>query len=479
MAVNLDKALSWMNANESEEVMLRRLQGNILKGHGRHHTVNVFFRIDAGRRAEMRAALRSIARDHMISALDQLDEARQFHAGGPPGGAFVATMLSATGYAALDVAAGRVPADPSFRKGMKAAQLGDPPVESWDAAFRGQVDGMILIGGRSPEEVAPKRVAIVALLRGAGGSILAEQKGKAIFDERGEGIEHFGYVDGRSQPLPLLEDLAREGHEGGLDEWNPHAPLGVALVPDPGTDDGVSFGSYFIFRKLDQDVLGFKRREQKLATALGLTGGARELAGAYAVGRFEDGTPVTLSGTARGGTPPNNFNYDQDRAGARCPFHAHIRKTNPRGTGGFEEPGDERKHLMLRRGIPYEDVPRKVEPKDLPDVESEGDFEAQVAPKLPSRDVGLLFMAYNRDLADQFEFTQVNWANNPDFPRNGLPEMLDALIGQPAGSGLKQSWPRRYGDHAAGTIQFSFADFVTMRGGEYFFAPSLTFLRHL
>ena len=27
----------------------------------------------------------------------------------------------------------------------------------------------------------------------------------------------------------------------------------------------------------------------------------------------------------------NNFNYGSDAAGARCPFHAHIRKSTPRG----------------------------------------------------------------------------------------------------------------------------------------------------
>ncbi len=33
------------------------------------------------------------------------------------------------------------------------------------------------------------------------------------------------------------------------------------------------------------------------------------------------------------GPVPNNFDYESDTAGAKCPFQAHIRKTNPRGGG--------------------------------------------------------------------------------------------------------------------------------------------------
>src|SRR6185369_11191026 len=117
--------------------------------------------------------------------------------------------------------------------------------------------------------------------------------------------------------------------------------------------------------------------------ALGFTGEeARELAGAMVVGRFEDGTPVTMSDEARDENPPNDFNYTGD-AGSRCPFQAHIRKVNPRGSG----PGglaDERTHIMPRRGIPFEDVPRAVHPSDLPGSETVAGFDAEVGPKLPT-----------------------------------------------------------------------------------------------
>ncbi len=476
MAIDLTKPLSWKSASHDEQRMLAALQGNILKGHGRSATVNIFFKIASGKKRQMRAALREIANYHATSAYQQLLEADNFHATGRSGKPFVSVFLSATGYSALGVAAGATPSDPSFKAGMKAAVLGDPPVASWEAPFQGKIDGMVLVGSENDSALRLKRDAIAKLLTDAGGTIVKEQHGKAIFNQANDGIEHFGYVDGRSQPLLLVEDNAKEARDAGIAEWDPQGPLDVALVPDPGSTDGISFGSYFIFRKLDQNVRMFKRREQELATALSLSGEDRERAGAMVVGRFEDGTPVTMSDEAKAVNPPNDFNYNNDN-GVRCPFQAHIRKVNPRGTGGFETPENERKHLMPRRGIPYEDVPRLVHPSDIPESETVTEFDAKAGPLLPTGGVGLLFMAYNRELATQFEFTQQTWANNPNFPAAGLPSKLDPIIGQAAVAG--QHWPKQWDNQAAGDAVLSFQGFVKMQGGEYFFAPSLTFLKGL
>jgi deferrochelatase/peroxidase EfeB len=183
-----------------------------------------------------------------------------------------------------------------------------------------------------------------------------------------------------------------------------------------------------------------------------------------------------MSDEARDLNPSNDFNYSAD-PGARCPFHGHIRKTNPRGSGAFEPPPDEHKHLMPRRGIPYEDVPRLIHPSDVPESGSLDEFDEKVAPLLPTGDVGLLFMAYNSVLANQFEFTQKNWANNPGFPAAPVAPGIDPNIGQgPAGN---QHWPKVWDDVTAGTTDFSFQGLVEMRGGEYFFAPSLNFLKAL
>jgi deferrochelatase/peroxidase EfeB len=251
--------------------------------------------------------------------------------------------------------------------------------------------------------------------------------------------------------------------------------MSAALVKDPGTTDAFSFGSLFIFRKLEQDVRQFKTREQIVADVLGLTGDARELAGALVVGRFEDGTPVTLSDEARGGPPENNFSYVGD-AGSRCPFHAHIRKVNPRGSGGAELEVNERKHIMPRRGIPYEDVKRQMHPAELPESGSLAEFNTNVAPLLPTGGVGLLFMAYNAVIGQQFKFTQQNWANNSGFPVPGT-HGLDPVIGQGPNNPTDQKMVKVWDNPASSTVNnVNFTGFIKMKGGEYMFSPSLTFL---
>jgi Dyp-type peroxidase family len=290
-------------------------------------------------------------------------------------------------------------------------------------------------------------------------------------------VEHFGYVDGRSQPLFLAEDLEREaaayaaepalaGADTGFD---PAFPPSQFILPDPNARTPLGAGSYFVFRKLEQRVRAFKQQEEALAEALGLTGEDAERAGAMVVGRFEDGTPVVLSDAATTSPPPNNFSYANDPDGMRCPFQAHIRKTNPRGESTPKLPPGappERSHIMARRGIPFGDATR--------------DFEAGAGQE-PEGEVGLLFMAYMASIGGQFEFTQQVWANNPRFLR-GLapgeaPTGIDPIIGQGGDRAARtQDWPAGQGKPM---VPFSFADFVRMQGGEYFFAPSRSFLREV
>jgi Dyp-type peroxidase family len=297
--------------------------------------------------------------------------------------------------------------------------------------------------------------------------VLAVEHGCVLRNEADESIEHFGYVDGRSQPLFLQSDIESELKSLGIDlqkyieaklkkvdllKWDPAAPLGLVLVPDRIVGNAEDcFGSYLVFRKLEQNVRGFKEEEEKLAKALDLTGQQKERAGALVVGRFEDGTPVTLQAEEKKAKPvPNDFNYGDDRDASQCPFHAHIRKVNPRGgTGNIEE---ERMHRIARRGITYGQRQPTLEDR-------------------PEEGVGLLFMCFQSSLANQFGLLQKIYANSPAFP--GADTGLDPVIGQgetiiPL---LAQNWPRQWGK--ADVKCFPFGGFVTLKGGEFFFAPSI------
>ncbi len=493
MPANLARPLSWKSAEDDELLMLQSLQGNILKGHGRHFTANIFFTLDPKRAKEARRMLRELANFHLVSAYRQLIDADAFknagkkEEGGRGGGAFTHLALSVDGYTAIEKA-DVAPTDPEFRRGMKDAgslrDLADPDVDTWEPEFRATIHGVVIAAHETASETAKLADRIRGLIEKAGGTVFI-QRGATLRNAAGEGIEHFGYVDGRSQPLMLAEDIEEERKRTGTNRWNPAFPLSLALVPDPGVEnDPTAFGSYLVFRKLEQRVRAFKTREQTIADTLGLKGAeARELAGALLVGRFEDGTPVTLSDEARGAKPANNFDYTGD-PGLRCPFHAHIRKTNPRGSGGTDPDlkkgeAQERLHLMPRRGIPYEDARREVHPAELPAAKDSREFARKVAPKLPEKGVGLLFMAYNSDLGRQFKFTQAAWANATDFPVSPKgPHGLDPVIGQGPLTPNEQKLPKVW-DGKEMTDGVDFGGFVHMKGGEYFFSPSLTFLLDL
>jgi Dyp-type peroxidase family len=431
--------------------MLGELQANILKGHGRRSTRLLFLTVVTGKETAARAGMKALA-PSVMSAQQQLDETATFKQTGKSGSTVIIALISRSGYAAMKTAAAKIPTDPAFAAGMAARQaiLADPPRTAWDPVFSTAVHALVLIGDASDALCRTAQAQVIAQL-GSGWKLKNVETGQAIFDGEGNGLEHFGYVDGRSQPLMLTEETFDEP----MTKWNAAFGPKIVLVTDPaGTKASDSMGSYLVFRKLEQDVAGFRAAEAALADAqqraakkAGVAPPDRELAGAMMVGRFEDGTAVISNGAPAGNPPPNDFNYAQDPGGIKCPLHAHIRKTNPRD-------GSERGVIMARRGIPY------------------GGSEGSGAP------VGLLFMAYNHNLAQQFEFTQQSWANNVNFPFTGVVHGVDPIIGQ--SSGRRDPYDRcpiAHGDlrHHVGEFQ----QYVTMRGGEYFFAPSKSGLANL
>ena len=204
---------------------------------------------------------------------------------------------------------------------------------------------------------------------------------------------------------------------------------------------------------MEQDVDGFSNKVSELAANLNLNANQQgkmtkeDYAGALAVGRFKDGTPLIKSDIPLDQAPAfNDFKYqDTDKGAHKCPFHAHIRKTNPRGQGVLVS-----ERYVTRRGIPY----------GQPNTNNKK---------------GLLFMCFQSNLKRQFNFLQKAWANAPGFPPLRGKPGIDALIGQGHDGG--QSWPVEYGSNDE--VNFDFSGFINMKGGEYFFAPSIGFLKNI
>jgi Dyp-type peroxidase family len=467
-------------------------QGNILKNNGRDHHVHLFVRF-TGAPADVRAWLQMMGTKHVTSALQQYEDGdarRAARADGETfdGGVLVNLCLSATGYKELGPTV-VMPDDASFRAGAKAAieRLNDPPVAKWEEGFRQDIHALVIVAADNHTDAHSAAQAITDSLDKVGhlvnteigAAIRLDRSGQPTTDPSGQVYEHFGFADNISQPLFFQDELDKARRtSGGFDRYDPSAPLDLVLLKDPnGGPDG--YGSYFVYRKLAQNVARFHDDVAKLAQELeqakygpGATAPEvdyKKLALAYIMGRFPDGTPVVEQAVDGWSSQPNNFSFDHDVDGVRCPFHAHIRKVNPRGDKVREfvlSPSEDRARRIARRGVSF--GPPKLDPG--------------------TDKVGLLFICAQSNIADQFEFIQQIWSNFTGFLRPGTG--LDPIIGQAkqADPAVDQQWPRDYGSHKeldfnfdppkpySPYFSFHFGNWVTKRGGEYFFVPSLSFL---
>ncbi|HEX3070090.1 MAG TPA: Dyp-type peroxidase [Thermoanaerobaculia bacterium] len=435
--------------------LLRQTQGNILKGHGRDFAKLIFFRFNPPAE-EARPLLIDLLRG-VTSAYDQLQQTADFKNFGTPGPLFMNFFLSAKGYAALGFDQKTFVnhfvwnMTSSFFRGMKRnPRLKDPAFASWERPYQDDIHAMLLLADDNPSFLARRTGEVMHVIRQFA-TIVTVEHGAALRDETGEGLEHFGFKDGLSGPVFFRTDLKRPVGEPRA--WNDAASLRLALLRDPMVNDEAACGSFLVFRKLEQDVRGFIDREREIADEMLID---RGLVGAMVIGRFRDGSAL-LAGSTNDPRDANDFNYAKDDSGAKCPFHAHIRKTNPRG----EAPGIMTDVRIVRRGIPYGNTPGFRPAASLPEN------------LRPAGGVGLLFMCFQSDPEGQFNKLQADWANSTAFRQSDAG--LDALIGQ--GSGVDQRWP--YGRDTANPHMASFSGFVKMKGGEYFFAPSLPFLRKL
>jgi Dyp-type peroxidase family len=460
--------LKWAN-------IFKCMQGNILKGHGRSHATMIFVKFKGKNVLPIKDALSSFSKLHVTSFYKQLWERERYKRNNVLGDIFGSIFISHKGYEFLEKGKKKL-SDEAFKDGMyaRAKKLSDNP-KKFEGWHNEDTHAMFLVA--DDDKTKMDKLVIELLQKWEDVFTINHiEYGDAIYNQNGDGLEHNGYVDGISQPLFLKDEIDGyvKNHKVIRDDspnqgfiFNPIKSTGLVLLPDPfakGKNTYDSFGSYFVFRKLEQNVQAFKNQEENIGDNLYLNDEVKERAGARLVGRFEDGTPIQIQGEDKlmGSGIFNNFVYDsskqvEDPSGGKCPHFAHIRKTNPRIDGKFDN------HTMARRGIPYGH--RNVD-TGIPNIHSK---------QFPTGGVGLLFMSYQQSIVDQFEHIQIKFANvmDPNIADDGV----DPVIGQ---SNRKLYHFPNDGDikHGA-TFDQTFDQHVQFKGGEYFFTPSITYLHAL
>lgn len=269
--------------------------------------------------------------------------------------------------------------------------------------------------------------------------------------------EHFGYRDGVSHPavegsgIPGSNELEVPLRSGEFVLGYPDE-IGGVRTPQP-TVLGRN-GSYAVFRKLQQDVAGFRRylRDNSAGPQ------DEEMIAAKIMGRWRSGAPLALApqhdDPAVGADPHrrNSFLYERDDpTGFVTPGGCHIRRANPRDASVA---GEVRLHRMIRRGAVYG--------PPLPEGVWEDD----------GVDRGLVFAFIGAHPGRQFEFVQSEWMNDGVF--FGAGNTKDPVVGSADGE-AGFTIPRRPVRRRLAPLP----RFVVTRGGEYCFLPSLSALRWL
>ncbi|KAJ7590169.1 fungal peroxidase [Mycena floridula] len=356
-----------------------------------------------------------------------------------------------------------------------AADLGDGPgagTGNWEPAFvTGTIHGVLILASSTTDNINSQLASLQATL---GSSITESYRllGEARPDDQ-NGHEHFGFKDGISQPMI-------NGFNGVINgvplfpTQSPAIDAGHILLGESGDRSMDSRppwakdGSFLVFRQLKQLVPEF----DNFLVANTPSDMTPELLGARMVGRWKSGAPIFLSPHAddpdlgNNSTRNNNFNYTSsdpdfifESNQERCPFSAHIRKTNPRADFTIQSPFP---NHIIRSGIPYG-----------PEVSP-----AEAAAGVSTVERGLAFVAYQSDISVGFHTLQNVWANNQNFvfgknistnPGIGF----DPIIG--ANQGAARNVTGLDPSSANGVITM-LTDFVVSRGGEYFFSPPISAL---
>lgn len=254
---------------------------------------------------------------------------------------------------------------------------------------------------------------------------------------------------------------------------NEISPLSLVLREDKGSIKPLSCGSYGAFLKLEINEDAILKLTEEIITNLGKKPTDEyysNLAKAYLIGRFHNGSPLTLfdEPLKQNIDYTNNFDYselikteenwlEKDVEGKRCPMFSHIRKANIR------LPGMEDKRIV-RRGNYYNDEDSKKK--------------------------GLLFLSFQNSLENQFEYILNNWILNnhtqimDEYGETSLEETGPDILFSPVPKHPRKAsfkFPKVWNSHKKDdyiTVALK-EQIVKYKGGIYFFAPSIQFFKTL
>jgi Dyp-type peroxidase family len=390
---------------------------------------------------------------------------------------------------------------PAFRQGMAnqsrgriLGDSGDSGFENWQWGNDANSVELVIVCYATSKKKLDSMVREVLKQSDAAGLAVTLRQPLNVEMEGNRAIEPFGFADGISQPL--IDGTARAlsatsamhvvkpgefllGYpdERGTFPPSPQVPAFTdrkSILPAPASQRGVNGdghsvrqmrdfgrnGTFMVIRQLQQHVGEFHDFCAKAAQKLqGQIGTREDISGnwvaAKMVGRWQDGSSLVRNPYGKPGKPADNdFLFGtEDPQGMKCPLGAHVRRANPRDSLGLDHDQQielTKRHRMLRVGRRY-------------DVKKSGSKKSET---------GLIFICLNASIERQFEFVQQTWLGAAGF--QGLANERDPMAALSAENG-QFTIPTEEGAVSVAGLK----DFITVRGGGYFFMPGKRAIRYL
>ena len=475
---NFDKSAKG-DLNKNNLMLLDDLQANILQHHKKNFACHIIIRFKKGQEQNARDWIGNLK---ITTANQELEAGSKI----PMISCF---YLSYPGYIYLGVPHWSPKNCPSFKKGLRPEiadsfdqKISSPfpkvGIDAWPihaVLLMASDDESELVDEvtKKQENLAP--LAVVDLEYG----VIKRHQGNKGDKKTGRFVEWFGYTDDVSGTRFFPDRRSA----GANERFSKVPTMETILTQDPGGASVKSAGSYLVFLKLKQDVDAYEELRKEIAArilprARSKRNYRQELAEAFILGRFKDGTPVSKidKDDQMEKSEMDDFDYNDyqksrtnggylnDRKGTRCPLHAHVRKANPRFSDiSYEE------RTLHRRGMLY--VNGVKEKSELKHVVEKG----RTTILKTGKEVGMLFLAFQSQIEKQFEYIIKKWMHN-NFAADGMKSGKDILTSKSDKSELYV--PESWNSEKQKSFQ-KMESLVQLRGGCYLFAPSISCLKKL
>lgn len=437
-------------------VLLDDLQAGILKHHKKKHAEYLLIRFKQEVVSSTKNWITAFTNDRITSAKTQLDN----H---PEKTAIISTLaLTYEGYQYLKIPSSLRPTSDAFRENM-------------NSRVRFQLSG--------PKKEHVNTAGVHAIIMIASDTLLSDEAIEAHLNDSKSIISHYDRHSGKRNATtfggtPLRDGISNPQFFPGASTSSQARPVNCSdlpsldsvLVYDKGGKTLASCGSFGSFAKFEFNQGNIKGLVDAIQLAIGASN--KDLPLAHILGRFADGTPLSLSD--KKGNPTNDFDFSEfikandapvglnDLKGQRCPFHTHVRKANPREGETYDK-------KIVRRGMFYE----------------KGNHQYQ----------GLLFISFQCSLEKQFEHIVNDWMLS-EYTDTGLPKNeagryhsalssanrfrrtgVDFLF---AKAGTIIEIPGEWNQSNSKKVSIKIEkQIIDCKGGLYFFTPAISFLKSL